>query len=407
MSSRLRCFLLFTLVIVATAAFGDPTIVNFNFGAVPIVCSNGYAYQGTTGCTAPPAPHQDYNSTPGFGWNLGINAGLTGPGTSFLPPPFIGLPFTQAVFLQGYWVGGDVVSQPVGGFLAGSYTLSFYLGSRYSSGQYDGNQTVAALIDGNVIGTWALTSYTPFTLETVTFTVGTGGGHTLEFRGMNSGDHTAFLSYVSITQTGPTGTTWDATRDFSSSNPNGAWSYGDGITGTSFTLYPFYNPDCADIWGASGVVCWTAEIFDHDPLVSFNTTGNWLNFASVVDPPNVLLIHPGPNDGQDTIVRWTAPVAGYYNISGFFEILDTNPTGILGLVFENGTLIYSGELLGPPAQHPNQVGGQENFNFSTLFLNAGDVISFGVNKDGVFQDDSTGFNVTITKPTTPCTLCSH
>ena len=105
-------------------------------------------------------------------------------------------PSTQAVFLQN---GGSFVWQTVGGFTAGSYILSFYLGSRYDSGQYDGNQTVVALIDGNVIGTWALTSFTPFTLETVPFTVSTGGTHMLEFMGMNHGDHTAFLSYVTIT----------------------------------------------------------------------------------------------------------------------------------------------------------------------------------------------------------------
>ncbi len=78
------------------------------------------------------------------------------------------------------------VSQEIGGFVAGSYTLSFYLGSRYSSGQYDGNQTVEALMDGNLIGTWALSSYTPFTLETAPFTVDTDGSHTLEFMGINS-----------------------------------------------------------------------------------------------------------------------------------------------------------------------------------------------------------------------------
>src|ERR1019366_4882203 len=258
MSARLRRFLLFTVVIcavIAPAAFGAPTVVNSNFGAVPIVCGNGYAYQGTAGCTGGPGPEQDFNSTPGFGWTLGINDGLTGPGTSFQPPPFTGLPFTQAVFLQGS-ADYDFVTQEVAGFVAGSYTLSFYLGSRYNSCcGYDGNQTVQALIDGNVIGTWALTSFTPFTLQNVSFTV-TTGAHTLEFRGINYGDHTAFLSAVSITATG--GTTWDATRDFGPSNPNGAWSYGYGVTGTLFTLNPSYNPDCAGVWGASGEVCWTA-----------------------------------------------------------------------------------------------------------------------------------------------------
>jgi hypothetical protein len=208
MSTRLRYILFFIAVMVATTAFGDPVIVNSNFGAVLILCSNGYAYQGTGGCGG---PEQDFNSTPGFGWTLSNptlgegQSGLTGPGTSFQPPPFSGLPFTQAVFLQGGGAGGDgrngFVSQEIGGFLAGSYTLSFYLGSRYSSGQYDGNQTVEALIDGNVFGTWALSSYTPFTLETAPFTVATDGTHTLEFMGINYGDHTAFLSDVSITRT--------------------------------------------------------------------------------------------------------------------------------------------------------------------------------------------------------------
>jgi hypothetical protein len=109
------------------------------------------------------------------------------------------MPFNQAVFLQG----GSFVVQSVRGFTAGQhYTLSFYLGSRYiDCCGYDGNQTVVALIDGIPIGTWALSSFTPFTLETATFTVNTGGSHAVEFIGAMPGDHTAFLSYVVITAT--------------------------------------------------------------------------------------------------------------------------------------------------------------------------------------------------------------
>jgi YVTN family beta-propeller protein len=208
------------------------------------------------------------------------------------------------------------------------------------------------------------------------------------------------IMLLGIVTTASVAQTWDATKDFGPSNPNGVWSYGYGITGTSFTLDPLYNPDC---FGVSGLVCW---ILNEDvPDVGFNTTGDWINWRTVVFPPDVLHVHPGPNDGQDSIVQWTAPVAGYYKISGFFEILDTNPTGVIGLVFRNGTLLYRGELLGPPAQHPDQVGGREDFSFSKLFLNAGDVISFAVNKDGDYRFDSTGFNATITRPSTPCALC--
>jgi hypothetical protein len=185
-----------------SAAFADPIIVNANFGAVPIICGGDYAYQGTVdGCTN---QSQDFNSAPGFGWTLGLThaqyqgSGLTGPNTAFNPPPFTGLPFTQAVFLQSNEGLTSSVSQDIDGFSAGDYTLSFYLGSRYN---YDNGQTVEALIDGQVIGTWVLGPNTPFIQRFTTFSVTTGGVHTLEFMGMNSnGDHTAFLSGVSIAE---------------------------------------------------------------------------------------------------------------------------------------------------------------------------------------------------------------
>jgi hypothetical protein len=210
MSTSLRFFVvLLTVLVMAGTAFGQPTIVNFDFGAVRIACGNGYAYEGAVLSCPYGYNTQNFNASPSFGWILGAivarqlaptslegGAGLTGPDTIFSPPSFDGMPFNQAVFLQDR---GGFVWQAVAGFSPGNYTLSFYLGSRYTSGGYDGDQTVEALIDGNVIGTWALSSYTPFTLRTATFTVKTEGSHALAFMGMNRGDHTAFLSYVVIT----------------------------------------------------------------------------------------------------------------------------------------------------------------------------------------------------------------
>src|SRR5271165_7566261 len=100
--------LLLAILTIPASALAQINVVNFNFGAVPIVCGQGYAYQmgQVTGCVHKFVwPMQDFNSTPGFGWTLsGLLAtqggsGLTGPNTSFLPPPFGGLPFTQAVAL--------------------------------------------------------------------------------------------------------------------------------------------------------------------------------------------------------------------------------------------------------------------------------------------------------------------
>jgi hypothetical protein len=207
-STSIKALLLVAILMIGVNVLGQVNIVNFDFGAVLVQCSNGYAYQGAVTSCPYGYNTQDFDEDPGFGWILGAvvarqlaptslegGSGLTGPNTIFYPPSFTGMPFNQAVFLQDR---GGFVWQAVN-FAAGSYTLSFYLGSRCG---YDGNQTVEALIDGQVVGTWALSSCTPFALQTSVFTVSNGGSHTVEFLGMNAGDHTAFLSYVTITPRG-------------------------------------------------------------------------------------------------------------------------------------------------------------------------------------------------------------
>ena len=200
MSRSIRYFFIFALMMAVPAAFADPIIVNRDFGAVPITCGYGYAYQGTGGCND---AAQDFNSDPRFGWTLSSShdqhwygPGVTGPDTAFNPPSFDGLPFTQAALLQS---GGGIqssVSQDIDGFAPGDYTLSFYLGSRYN---YDDGQTVEALIDGNLIGTWVMGANTPFTQRFVSFNVTSAGVHTLEFLATeDQNDNTAFLSGVNI-----------------------------------------------------------------------------------------------------------------------------------------------------------------------------------------------------------------
>jgi len=206
MSARTKCILLSTIVMIAPAAFGQITIINFDFGAVPVGCSGwGFTYQGAMlQCNYPVT--QNFNATPGFGWKLGqvaavsgspsnYGSGVTGPNSAFCPPSFSGMPFNQAVLLQSI---GSFAWQEVGGFKAGNYTLSFYLGSRCGSP----SQRVAAMIDGNVIGTWTVPSGMLFKLETATFTVSTDGTHALEFMGLDPYDSTAFISYVVITPSG-------------------------------------------------------------------------------------------------------------------------------------------------------------------------------------------------------------
>ena len=205
MSSPLRVLLLAAILGIAASAQGQINIVNFDFGAVTVACGGGFTYEGAQlTCFYPPT--QNFNGTPGFGWILGwpvpLNGsprfggvGVTGPNSVFCPLSFEGMPFQQAAILQSL---GSFAWQTIPGFTAGSYTLSFYLGGRCGYGP----QRLVAMVDGNVIGAWDVATGMPFTLETATFTVSSSGSHTLEFMGMNPGDTTAFVSYVTITANG-------------------------------------------------------------------------------------------------------------------------------------------------------------------------------------------------------------
>jgi len=189
---------LFLVTAVSMASATSLAIVNADFSAIPVVCGGGFAYQsfGGGGDCSSPNPQQDFNATPGFGWTylLFSGNGVTEPNSAFNPPSFVGMPFAQAAFLQD---GASFVLQAIGGFSASqTYVLSFYLGSRWFSAE--GDQTVQASIDNKILDTWVLTSFTPFTRETVVFTVPTDGVHTLQFEGLHFGDDTAFLSGVAI-----------------------------------------------------------------------------------------------------------------------------------------------------------------------------------------------------------------
>ena len=174
------------------------------------MCALDYAYQATGGgdCSGPIDPQQDFNSAPGFGWTIvpispgrwRHSPGLTDPDSNFFPPSFAGLPSPGSVLAeqQRRAVADDRRLQR-----RWNIHSQFYLGSRYYNGGFNGNQTIQALIGDKVIGTWTLTSFTPFTLQRASFTVSTGGDQTLKFVGLASGDHTAFISDVAITRFTP------------------------------------------------------------------------------------------------------------------------------------------------------------------------------------------------------------
>jgi hypothetical protein len=194
-----------------------------------------------------------------------------------------------------------------------------------------------------------------------------------------------------------TGGTFDAVGDFSTSNPNGAWSYGrEASLGSAFT--PFAVLDSAF---TPGVYYWygtnscgvPGQLF---PLVAFNRNGSLHNYnGGVSQPANMLSLHPSC-DGELSVVRWTAPSAGTFNVQGLFQGIDTRSTTTDVHVLRNSSIaLHTANI--------NGFGDQSPFSF-TATVAAGDTLDFLVGfGNGSFGADSTGLAVTITDTSATCT----
>jgi len=101
-------------------------------------------------------------------------------------------------------------------------------------------------------------------------------------------------------------------------------------------------------------------------------------------PTDELQLHPGI-DGEDAVVRWTAPSSGAFFITGKFEGLDSTTTDVHILL--NGGTLLSGSIRSNGAAVPFTL---------TTGVNAGDHLDFVVGfcpNDYFF--DSTGLAATI------------
>lgn len=179
---------------------------------------------------------------------------------------------------------------------------------------------------------------------------------------------------------------YDAASDFSPlQNSDGAWSYGYKPSGGSFTSYAshgnIWNNSGTDSWSRDGVSC---------PFITHNNTNSNLTYAGVVvQPPDLLNIHPGQNN-ERSVVRWTAPAAGTYLFTGRFQGLDTTGTTTDALVTHNGTSVFSANVNGYGATAPFSL---------TRTVAAGDILEFsvGFGSNGTYNDDSTGLSVTVSQ----------
>jgi len=185
--------------------------------------------------------------------------------------------------------------------------------------------------------------------------------------------------------------TYDAAGDFSAtSNPNGVWSYGYETTlGGTFTLYTNKITEAANTAG------WNKPILVDFPFVVKNFGTIPSTYADVVLAPGQLSLHPGPND-EFSIVRFTAPTAGLYNITANWYAVTTDGTttdanvlfaGLRDATFINNQVTGT---LNNPTNSPSYA--------KSVALTAGETVDFavGFGNDGGYFRDSTGFDAHLT-----------
>lgn len=182
---------------------------------------------------------------------------------------------------------------------------------------------------------------------------------------------------------------YDAAGDFSTgSNPNGTWSYGYSYgVGSTFILdttnTTSYGPGLA-LGGWMGNVDSTPGANYPYALKNF-TASTVANNGSTIFQPGQLGLQPGESN-LESIVRWTAPFSGAFNINVTFSGCNVLGDSVNVYVLTNGSSLFSSTVSPSPASY---TGSQS--------ILAGDTIDFVVGNGGNGQnDDTTGMAATIT-----------
>jgi len=172
---------------------------------------------------------------------------------------------------------------------------------------------------------------------------------------------------------------YDATADFQTlSNPGGVWSYGyspSGGAGYALTLFDA-NGSIGTGWVMSG-------------YSTLNTPAAFINLDAPVAgvATGQFALHPGPAAfGDLAILRFTAPAAGDYTVTGQFFAGDSG--SMQGLIIANDDAVH-------PLQTFADTTDASIFAPLTITLAAGAHLDFAVGNNGNFLYGSTPVSVQI------------
>ncbi len=190
-------------------------------------------------------------------------------------------------------------------------------------------------------------------------------------------------------------TTYNLVTDFSAtSNPSGPFTYAYGSAGTpaSVVADPYHNPPGQGFGGTS--INYWGFAQNLQPFVGYSPTSFTDGTAYALNTQ--LTMHPGSAAGQDSIVEFTAPVAGIYGVDVTFTRNDscTDPRNCEGQfvgVYANGIDLGSAQLALSPGA---------SFTFDQdVSLSANEVLMLDLAKGTYYYNDTTGLSGTITSAT--------
>ena len=188
--------------------------------------------------------------------------------------------------------------------------------------------------------------------------------------------------------------TYDAFTSFDGTQGAGNFYYGELSGPNNGAALFFANSNCF----IDGSTC--LQLADDHDVPGFAKGGSPdFQYGTVNVPSDRLLAHPD-DDSDLTIAAFLTPTAGRYRITGSFNVQDISPTGVdISFLFAgNNTLPWTITPIGSiNAQNPV-------FTYTTVLnLQQSDVVGFGLGNGGLYFNDSTGFNFSVSAVPEPAT----